>query len=91
MVRALRLAHVGVHVRDEEVKALVIVEIEDLDAHGAPGGLGKHLAAAIDEAFALVVFVVGVMALHVEDIEIKPATKNPCDQQSQGFLSFSVG
>ena len=68
-----RLAHVGVHVGDENVQASVVVEVEHLDAHRAPGRPREHLTALPDEALAAGVLVVLVVAEHVEHIQIGPA------------------
>ncbi len=67
------LAHVGVHVGDEDVEAAVVVEVEDLDAHGAPRRSREHLPAPADEPRAVDVLVILIVAEHVEHVEIGPA------------------
>ena len=41
------VAHVGVHVGDEDVQPAVVVEVEHLDAHRAPGRPREDLAALL--------------------------------------------
>ena len=65
-------AHVRMHVGQKDIHAPVVVEIEDLDPHRAPGGRGKQLPALLDELPALDVLVVLVVALHVQDVEVGP-------------------
>ena len=67
------VAHVGVHVGDEDVQAAVVVEVEHLDAHRAPRRPREHLTALPDEALAAGVLVVLVVALHVQHVQIEPA------------------
>ena len=67
------LAHVRVHVGDEDVEPAVVVEVEHLDPHRAPRRPREHLAALLDEALAADVLVVLIVALHVQDVEIGPA------------------
>ncbi len=65
--------HVGVHVGEEEVEVAVVVEVEGLDAHGAPGRLWKHPRRLGGEAAALVVHVVVIVALHAGDVQVRIA------------------
>ena len=39
-----RLAHVGMHVGDEDVETPVVVHVEHFDAHRPPGRARKHQA-----------------------------------------------
>ena len=72
-VGADHVAHVGVHVGDEDVQAAVVVEVEDLDAHRAPRRPREDLAALLDEARAADVLVVLIVAQHVQHVQIGPA------------------
>jgi hypothetical protein len=62
-----------VHVGHEDIEAAVVVEVEHLDAHGAPRRTWEHLAALPDEPLAAGVLVILVVALHVQDVEVEPA------------------
>ena len=65
-------AHIGVHVGDEQVHVAIVVEVDHLDAHRAPGRFRKALAALLLEAFAPDVLVVLIVALHREHVEVGP-------------------
>ncbi len=66
-------AHVRMHVGDVEVGVAVAVRIEELDAHGAPGGAREIVGGFFDEAFAALVLEVVVVALHAEGVDVGPA------------------
>ena len=67
------LAHVGVHVGDENVQASVVVEVEDFDAHRPPRGPWEDITALPDEALAAGILVILIVPLHVQHIQIEPA------------------
>lgn len=60
------------HVGDVDIHMAVIIEVKDLDPHGAPGRFGKKVSALSDKAFSLNVFVLLVVPLHIQDIKIGP-------------------
>src|ERR1700730_14419529 len=57
------------HVRDDEVHASVVVEIEKLYSHGSPRSFRKELFGLVDEVLATCVFQVVVVSLHVQKEE----------------------
>ena len=67
------LAHVGVHIGDIDIHEPVVVPVEYLDPHRAPGRLGENFRAHLDEAFAFPVLVVLVGPLHIEYVQVRPA------------------
>ena len=67
------LAHVRVHVGDEEIGPAVVVVVEELDPHRAPGRPREVLRGLVDERLAAGVLEIVVVPLHVEDVEIGPA------------------
>ena len=60
------------HVGDEEIEPTVAVEIEDLDAHRAPGRLREVLPGCVPKPLPSLVEPEVILPLHVEDIEIRP-------------------
>jgi hypothetical protein len=65
--------HVRVHVGDKKVQAAVVVVIEELDSHRAPGGPGEIRFSFFNERPASLVFKIVVGAHHVEEVDIGPA------------------
>ena len=66
----LLLGHVRVHVRDEQIQQSILVVIKEFYPHRAPGSLGKVCGCLLGKAFAAEVFVVMIVALHVEEVKI---------------------
>ena len=58
------------HVGDEQVHQAIQVPIKKLDPHGAPGRFGEIGGGLLPETLALIVFVILIVALHVEHVEI---------------------
>ena len=67
------LPHVGMHVCHEQVHQTVVVVIERLRAHSTPDRLRKDLLAAAFKPFSLDVFVVVVVTLHIDHVQIDPS------------------
>ena len=61
------LAHVRVHVGDDEIHASIVVEIKKLNSHGAPRSLWKILFSFVNELLAAFVFKIVVVALHIQN------------------------
>jgi len=66
----LAFGHIGVHVGDVNVHQAVLIEVEELHAHCAPGGLREIGRRLVDEAFVALVFVVMIVPLHVHHVEV---------------------
>ena len=77
-------AHVRVHVAQHQVHTTVVVEVEELDSHGAPRRAWKMLRAAIDKAtttLGLLADPIVVVTLHVEHIELRVAVAIEIDER----------
>ena len=61
------------HIGDIDIHEPIVVPVEYLDPHGAPGSLGEHFPAHPDEAFAFLILVVPVIPLHIEYVQVRPA------------------
>ena len=72
LLRPDGLAHIRVHIGKDHVHATVVISVKDLDPHRAPRRARKDLAAFVAEVFALHIFVVVVMPLHIQHIEVEP-------------------
>src|SRR4030095_15923071 len=66
----LQGGHVGMHVRHEQVEPPVLVVVEGFYPHGAPRGLWKQGRSLVDEPFSALVFIVMIVPLHIQDVEI---------------------
>src|SRR4030095_16010452 len=64
------LGHVRVHVRDEQIRPSVLVEIEEFDTHRAPRSLWEHAGGFIDKPLSLLVLVIVVVALHIQHVQV---------------------
>ena len=67
----LRLGHVRMHVGHEQVHQTVQVVVKKLDPHRSPGCFGKIGGGLFHEMVAVIVFVIPVVALHIEHVEIR--------------------
>src|SRR6266403_551510 len=61
------------HVRNEQIHAAVIVEVEKLQPHTSPGCLGKTVLRFLDEFPAALIFEIVSRTLHVQEINARPA------------------
>ena len=73
MFEGVFVPHVCVHVCHQNIHVTIIVLVKDADAHGTPGSCRKQVTTFADESLATLIFVVFVVALHVNDVKIRPA------------------
>ena len=59
------------HVGHEQVHQTVQVVVKKLDPHRSPGCFGKIGGGLFHETVAVIVFVIPVVALHIEHVEIR--------------------
>src|SRR5580700_9508558 len=71
--RARFIAHVRVHVNDEEIHKAVVVVVEKFDSHGAPRSYWEILVRFLNKLLATLVFIVVAVSLHVEEEDVGPA------------------
>ena len=67
------IGHIRVHVGHEQIHQPVLVEIEKLDPHRAPRRFWKITGRFLHKPFPALIFVVMIIALHIQDVQIGKA------------------
>src|ERR1035441_3889025 len=61
------------HIGDKQIQAAIVIVIEELNPHGAPGGSRKIGLSLLDKTLPALVLVVMIRAHHIQKVDVGPA------------------
>src|SRR5450759_5283007 len=61
------------HIGHKQIQAAIIIVIEELNPHGAPGGFRKIGFSLLDKTLPALVLVVMTRAHHIQKVDVGPA------------------